>query len=83
MEQALKASEQAKKHRVLISELKEISADQKKLIKSRSSNDELVLFSLPGNNVCVPTFPESGGTEAVNFTHIMNNKVRCLSLPMQ
>ena len=76
MEQALLATEYAKQYLVQVSKLKDMPPDDKKLIKPHTSNGQLTLYSLPGNNVCVPTFPEDSEASAANvkFTHVMNNK---------
>ena len=72
--QAQKATEMAPKHLVDILSLSDISEEQRRLVKERCDGDNIVLYELPGNNVCLPTFSADEPDE-FPFTHIMNGKV--------
>ena len=72
--QAQKATEMAPKHLVDILSLSDITEEQKDLIKERCDGDNIVLYELPGNNVCLPTFSADVPDE-FPFIHIMNGKV--------
>ena len=69
MEQALLATEMAEKITVSVSEMTELSNNQKQIFGSSQS---ISIYSLPGENYCVPTFDNS----EIPFVHVMNKKVR-------
>ena len=74
MIQAQKATEMAPKHLVDILSLSDISEEQRSLVKMRCDGNNIVLYELPGNNVCLQTFSADEPDE-FPFTHIMNGKV--------
>ena len=54
--------------------LDELSDAQRDLIKHKFNDNNLVVYSLPGGNICVPTL---GAVDLVedSYTHVMNGKV--------
>ena len=75
MIQALEATEMAPQHPVGISSLSDLNKHQKDLVQKMCEGDNVVLYSLPGGNICVPTLSEDN-TDGFIFTHLMNGKVR-------
>jgi hypothetical protein len=74
MIEALKATEMAQQHPVSIKSLVDLNQDQKDLVKKRCEGDNIVIYSLPGGNVCVPTLSEDDRDECL-LTHVMHGKV--------
>ena len=68
MEQALLAKDMAESCTINVSDLKELSNDQRQML---GVSDNICLYRLPGQNFCVPSFDDS----EVPFVHIMNKKV--------
>ena len=71
--QALKASERAPQHPVRQQDLSELSPPQRDLVTRHYNDKDLILYTLPGGNICVPTLSEDGGD--YEYTHVMNGKV--------
>ena len=77
MERAQKASQQAIESSIQVSTLTELSKEQQDLLKKHCTDGSLVIYSLPGGNVCVPTLsPISKSCPTVGFTHVKDNKVK-------
>ena len=74
MNQAIKATEMAPQHLLNINSLSDLSDKQKELILKRSQGENVVLHTLPGGNICVPTLSEDADA-ACTLTHVMNGKV--------
>ena len=74
--EAEKATEQAPQYLVEIQRITDISDEDRKLVKDLCESDKVVLFQLPGKNICVPTFSRDETPEGeVPFTHVMDGKV--------
>ena len=54
--------------------LDELTDAQRDLIKHRFNDNDIVVYSLPGGNICVPVFG-MGDMEEDSYTHVMNGKV--------
>ena len=74
MTQALKATEMAPHHPIKQDSLTDCTQRQKDLMKKIYKDEDVLLFSLPGGNICVPTLNEDGSNENA-FTHVMHGKV--------
>ena len=71
--EALKATEMATQHQIAQSILEELTDAQRHMIKQKYGDNNLVVYSLPGENICVPTIiTEDSGD---NFTHVKSGKV--------
>ena len=77
MIQAEEAREFAPSHSVCQEELTELTQSHKDVIKEIFNEEDLVLFTLPGGNICVPTL--SSGEEKFSFTHVLNGKVSTIT----
>ena len=73
MKLALKATEMAPQHPVSQQDLSELNHSQKALVAKKYNDRDLVLYTLPGGNICVPTLSEDDGD--YQYTHVMNGKV--------
>ena len=71
MKQALKAMEMATEHPISQESLGDLSEKQKELVKRIYSDKDIVIYGLPGGNICVPTFED----ENEGYTHVMHGKV--------
>ena len=71
MKEALKATEMATQHQVKISSLTDLNEKQKELVIKQTKGEIIVLYELPGRNICVPTMSE----DDISFTHVMKGKV--------
>ena len=75
---ALQATEMAAKTPLDISSLVELSEDQRTLVQKSSKDGKIDLFSLPGENICLPVFDDNAGDSSPPFTHVINGKVEYL-----
>ena len=80
MQQAIKATEMATHHLLNINSLSDLSDNQRELILKISQGENVVLHTLPGGNICVPTIYEEADA-ACGLTHVMNGKVRLFATP--
>ena len=71
--QALQATEMAPQHPVSQQDLSELNPSQKALITKHYNDKDLILYTLPGGNICVPTLSEDDGD--YQYTHVMSGKV--------
>ena len=72
MNQGMKAVE-AEEHVLDISTLSDLNEDQKTLVETISTNGQIKLYTVPGNNIFVPRLSTS--SDAVDLIHVMNMKV--------
>ena len=70
-----RATEEALKTELLIEDMIELSNDQKELMSQNSIDGKIVLYSLPGKNICVPLLLNDNDNKRVPFVHIFNGKV--------
>lgn len=73
-----RATEVAEKTELLIEDMTELSNDQKALMSQNSLDGKIVLYSLPGKNICVPLILDNNDNKRVPFVHIFNGKVNML-----
>ena len=73
LSQALLATEIAPQYHVRQEDFDDLSQPHRDLIKRLHHDSDLVLFTLPGGNICVPTHSEDG--EDYPYTHVINGKV--------
>lgn len=73
MTQALTASEMARQHSISQDSLVELNHSQRELIRRTSAENDLVLYTLPGGNICVPTLLQESGDS--QYIHVMKGKV--------
>ena len=78
MIQAEEANEFALSHSVCQEELTELTQSHKDLIKEIYKEEDLVLYTLPGGNICVPTL--SNDEEKFSFTHVLDGKVSTITI---
>ena len=71
--EALKATEMATQHQIDQSSLEELNDAQKHMIKQKYGDNNLVVYSLPGENICVPTIISEDSGDS--FTHVKSGKV--------
>ena len=76
MDKALEAKEIADTTHVNIDDLEELSEERRKFIREKSGGNLVTLFSLPGDNVCVPLLCDDLADRAIQYTHIRDDKVR-------
>ena len=74
MNLALEATEMAPHHPVSQGKLTDLPQKQKDLIKKLYNSEDVLLYSLPVGNICVPTLSEEE-TDGDVFTHVMYGKV--------
>ena len=66
----------APEHKISQNSLGELSDAHKDIIKQHFGEKDIVVYSLPGGNVCVPTLETTESEDS--FTHVMNEKVGLL-----
>ena len=76
MERALEAKVIADTTHVKIDDLEELSEEQRKFIREKSGGNHVALFSLPGDNVCVPLLCDDLADDKIQYTHVREDKVR-------
>ena len=72
MTQALGATDKAEQLSVDLEDVSELKEEHKKLLQCNSVNNQLPIFKLPYNNLCVKSFTEDATTP---YIHIMKGKV--------
>ena len=65
----------ATQHQIAQNSLEELSDDQRHMIKQKYGDNDLVVYSLPGENICVPTLVTEDEDSSDNFTHVKSGKV--------
>ena len=72
MKQASIAMEMATQYPISQESLSDFSETQKDLVKRIYSDKDVVIYDLPGGNICVPTIVQDG---IDSYTHVMRGKV--------
>ena len=71
MKQASTAMEMATKYPISQESLSDLSEKQKDMVKRIYNDKDVMIYDLPGGNICVPTMEDD--IEA--YTHVMRGKV--------
>ena len=78
MQQALKAIEMATQYPISQESLSDFSEKHMGLVKRVYNDKDVVIYGLPGGNICVPTLEDDNE----GYTHIMHGKVNLKQLSL-